>query len=222
MVSRPILGFFACVLSGVAAQVNAAPKCQPLSFMMDDALGRTLRGGKIVGDGRAYFLRDGEGCPAPQGCRLERQPYLIKGDPIAVDLSRPGFVCAHFSNGRSELTGWLPADRIQETLPTNPPASAWTGTWHLRENEIRLQAMGDRVHGEGDAVWQGPNPNQVHVGNFSADAMPADNHLRFVADAPAGECRLSLTLLADLLAVTDNQGCGGQNVTFSGLYARKK
>ena len=99
MVSRPILGFFACVLSGVAAQVNAAPKCQPLSFMMDDALGRTLRGGKIVGDGRAYFLRDGEGCPAPQGCRLEWQPYLIRGDPIAVDPSRPGFVCAHFSNG---------------------------------------------------------------------------------------------------------------------------
>jgi hypothetical protein len=188
--------------------------------MMDDASAETLHAARIVGGGRAYFLR-GAGCPAAQGCRLERQPYLITGDPIAVDLSRPGFVCAHFSNGRSELSGWIPADRAQEIPPATPPVSAWTGTWRLRENEIRLQATGDRVHGEGDAVWQGPNPNQVH-GNFSADAIPADNHLRFVADAPPGECRLSLTLLADLLAVTDNQGCGGQNVTFSGLYVPKK
>jgi hypothetical protein len=107
-------------------------------------------------------------------------------------------------------------------LPNPSSASAWTGTWRLRDNEIRLYATGDRVHGEGDAVWQGPNPNQVHVGNFSAKATPTDNHLRFTADVPPSECKLSLTLLVDLLAVTDNQACGGQNVTFSGLYARKK
>ena len=146
---------------------------------------------------------------------------MIAGTMVAVGDIQAGFVCVHVSNGHSETDGWLPADQVQiALLPSPPPSITWVGTWHFQNNEIRLQVRGDSLHGAGTAIWRGLYT--AHTGNFEADAIPNDSRLEFTEGLAPGECRLSLTLMEDMLAVVDNQACGGMNVTFSGLYVRIK
>ncbi len=41
-------------------------------------------------------------------------------------------------------------------------------------------------------------------------------------DAPdEGSCEVGMRLVGKLLAVKDNNNCGGNNVSFSGVYQRK-
>ena len=119
------------------------------------------------------------------------------------------------------MGGWLPAEQVRITpLAGPPPLAAWTGTWQLQDGQIRLQARGDRLHGTGETIWQGAGT--VNTGDFEADARPVGNRVEFAADPAPNGCRLSLTLIEDVLAVIDNHACGGLNVTFSGLYARAR
>ena len=74
---------------------------------------------------------------------------------------------------------------------------------------------------EGAATWVGVNPGNVHVGELSGEAAPVANLLKLGGEDEY-DCRATLRLVGTYLLVTDNKQCGGVNVTFDGVYRRKK
>ena len=61
----------------------------------------------------------------------------------------------------------------------------------------------------------------MNTGDIGADAKPSGDKLSF-SDAPdEGSCEVGMRLVGKFLAVKDNNNCGGNNVSFSGVYQRK-
>jgi hypothetical protein len=116
--------------------------------------------------------------------------------------------------------GWLPVGRVQPAMrPVDPaPAlSAWLGEWRQGDDTIALSAEGDRIAAEGDAYWPGKTIMPANEGSFAGTAAPSGNRLRIVAQ----DCEVEMILAGRFLVVTDNQMCGGHNVSFYGIYSRR-
>jgi hypothetical protein len=69
----------------------------------------------------------------------------------------------------------------------------------------------------------------VHIGNFDGKTKPRGNRLAFGdgydGSAPPDrndptDCRVLLRLVGPYLVAADNQGCGGANVSFDGVYTK--
>ncbi len=174
---------------------------------------------------RAYFYNDDEGCPGP-AAKCRQKAYLIPGDEVVTSRRFGDWVCAWYQPARgSETVGWLPADGL-EAAPVSAgyaPLTAWLGAWGFYTSEVRI-SLGAR-RGElkvaGEATWVGANPGNVHTGELEGEAA-----LRGEALTLGGEeefdCRATLRLVGPYLVVSDNKQCGGLNVTFDGVYRKKK
>lgn len=162
---------------------------------------------------RAYFYNGGDGCPS-EACR--RKAYVIAGDTVLVGGTSTDWACAAFVGARGAVTGWI-AKRQFALNPTNPNPSlaAWGGEWKSGRNSLSIQAQsGGSISVDGLALWgDGPAPN---VGEVQGAATPAGNR----ATVKDGPCQVTLTLADDWLIASDNNQCGGLNVTFSGVYRR--
>jgi hypothetical protein len=101
---------------------------------------------------------------------------------------------------------------------TRPPFASWIGTWRHGDNWIALTLEGDRISAEGEAYWPGKNIMPANEGSFAGTAAPSANRLRIVDNS----CEVGMTLAGRFLVVTDNQMCGGHNVSFSGIYVRQR
>jgi hypothetical protein len=172
---------------------------------------------------RAYFYGDEEGCPGP-AAKCRQKTYVVPGNELIVSRTFGDWVCAWYQPARrSETVGWIPASRLDiKGTDANPPPAAWLGSWQFYDNSLRI-ARGRKAGAlrvEGDATWQGVNPGNVHVGEVSGEAAPAGNSLS-LGDGP-DDCRVTLRLVGPYLVVGDNKQCGGMNVTFDGVYRRKK
>jgi hypothetical protein len=162
---------------------------------------------------RAYFYNGGDGCPS-EAC--SRKAYVIAGDTVLVGGTSTDWACAAFVGARGAVTGWI-AKRQLALNPTNPNPSlaAWGGEWKSGRNSLSIQAQsGGSISVDGLALWgDGPAPN---VGEVQGAATPAGNR----ATVKDGPCQVTLTLADDWLIASDNNQCGGLNVTFSGVYRR--
>ena len=225
---RPALLLLAlcCLQAGASAQDEGgdpANWCRNGAFTRDGSEFRTARVSGAKGS-RVYFSGDEEGCPgASAKCR--QKAYIVPGDEVLTSRTFGDWVCAWFQPARgSETVGWLPADRLNVSEPSARPTLAfWLGAWGFRGNSLRLSrgrgAGALRV--EGDATWVGVNPGNVHVGDVSGEAAPAGNVLS-VGGGDEYDCRLTLRLVGPYLVAADNKQCGGANVTFDGVYRRRK
>lgn len=170
---------------------------------------------------RAYFYGEDEGCPGP-GAKCRQKAYVIPGDALVVSRAFGDYVCAWFQPARGyETVGWLRADQLELSgRDANPPAARWLGEWVLHENGFTIGrgAKAGELRVEGQASWYGVNPGNVHVGEVNASAAPAGDTLALEDDT----CKLTLRLVGDFLVADDNGECGGVNVTFDGVYRRKK
>ena len=83
-----------------------------------------------------------------------------------------------------------------------------------------LKRAGDILDAEGEAYWPGKNVMPANEGAFAGNAKPAGNRLHF-GDEPQG-CTVDMALAGSFLVVADNHGCGGHNVSFTGIYTRRR
>jgi hypothetical protein len=176
-----------------------------------------LRLGRVTGGGPVAFLSDGPGCPGPAAaCRTKFSARL--GQTVLLGRSRSGYVCA-FDAGR-DLTGWLPQQRVAaQPIDPAPPLAAWVGTWRLYDNSIVLKQAGESLEAEGEAYWPSKSKMPANEGAFDGTAKPSGNRLHFGDDRQG--CEVDLALAGPFLLVADNQGCGGHNVSFTGIFSRR-
>jgi hypothetical protein len=176
------------------------------------------------------------GCPSAQAaCRAKA--YLVPGDEVLVGPRTADVRCATFRSVKGvETSGFLPARALSETSPPTPTLADWTGSW-VREHEaaLTISAENDSLTVRGDASWGAGDPERVrrgsvNVGEIDATGRPRGTLLAlgegYDGSGPPSatqrdECRVRLRLFGRYLAVDDNGGCGGANVSFTGVYTRR-
>ena len=175
---------------------------------------------RIVGAPKVYL----KNCaPGAAGCtEPAHAPYVIAGDMVIVGARAGDAVCVAKPNRQGASAGWVTEYQVQ-LQPTPPaPLAAWVGHWALAGgNAIDLKAQGAGLVVSGAACWPACNASGKgrvpNVGELDGKAAPAGNHLRIGAD---DDCAAELWLVGAYLVVFDNLGCGGMNVSFTGVYQR--
>ena len=224
-----------CVLAFLIIGVASAQA----ACVRPDTSDRSLRAATVDDGGasRVYFVQGGDvapGCPALTAvCRA--RAFVVPGDVVLLSSSDGDYVCASFSNARGGLTtGWLAADSVTEQAPVKPSAQSWRGHWSAPEQDIVIAVTpAGALAIKGDATWGGRDPERVrrggvNVGDFEATVKPSGDALAFTAgdrtlpfdQGEDTDCRVRLTLRGPYLVAADNNQCGGNNVTFSGIYRR--
>jgi hypothetical protein len=188
-----------------------------------DANGFRLGRVKGARGARAYFHGDEDGCPGPSA-KCRQKAYVVAGDELIVSRAFGEYVCAWYQPARGrETVGWIDAGRLEVSdAEASPALSLWLGAWEFYSNSVRITrgAKAGALRVEGEAFWHGVNPGNVHTGELGGEAAPAGN----VLSLGDGEdiCRATLRLVGPYLVVDDNGECGGANVTFGGVYRKKK
>ncbi|MBM3640901.1 MAG: hypothetical protein FJX15_06060 [Alphaproteobacteria bacterium] len=175
-------------------------------------------------------------CPSSEpACRLKA--FLTPGDEALIAASDAPFVCATYVSARgAETTGLLPREAIQPVAPDAIAGAKWDGEWRRTEAKIVLKSRGDVVKVSGSATYGAEDSERVkrgavNLGELDGEAKPRGNTLAIgydpdrSADLPTPEaakdsCAARLSLYSRYLVVEDNLGCGGMNVSFSGVYVR--
>ena len=194
---------------------------------------------RIVGKGKTHFvLPSGPGhadCPgASTKCRAPA--YLLPGNVVLTGEAHDGYVCASFINSKGATTdGWLPAARLT-SIPTNAADdAAWIGNWQRVEASIKITRSkdGSGLAAEGEATWGAGDKGRVargavNMGEFAGKlrragdiALVADDDIASFETAPNDRCVVRLRAAGPYMLVEDNRTCGGMNVSFTGLYARR-
>ena len=172
---------------------------------------------------RAYFQGDDEGCPGP-AAKCGQKAYVIPGDELIVSRAFGEYVCAWYQPARGgETVGWVAASRLEiSEADANPALALWLGTWEFYNDTLRITrgAKAGTLRVEGEAFWHGVNPENVHTGEVSGEAAPVAG----VLSLGGGDdlCRATFRLVGAYLIVDDNGDCGGANVTFDGVYRKKR
>jgi hypothetical protein len=222
-------GFVACVVGAAYAR---ADDCELNTF----ALARV-----VAKEPRTHFVAArGEqtpACPSTETiCR--RKAYVVPGDEVLIGTAGGPYVCAVFKSQRgAETTGWLPRLALELVPPALAPARQWAGKWRRDQGaQIAIKSSGDDVEVSGDAIWGSHDPQRVrrgavHVGVLEGKGRPRGQTLAigydperssFPSNDPPEDCAAKLELLGRYLTVEDNKGCGGINVSFTGIYVRAK
>lgn len=117
---------------------------------------------------------------------------------------------------------------LRSVAPATGPGAQWNGSYtrYLQGKPDKDTAtlavvglQGDKVYLAGDAVWYGPNAanGQVNVGEIRGVGTLRNGLLAYDSDG----CTATLALQRGGLAVKEDDGCGGMNVSFVGEYRRK-
>jgi hypothetical protein len=243
-----ILLFAVAVATQARAQDAPASDCNPVPDLIFHAAEPTLR--QVGPDAaRVHFVMNGSdhaGCPNA-GAVCAGHAFLVPGDAVVVTGTAGEYACATFAGpapAARSTSGWLPRAALvapSATIEANAgSAGDWLGDWRSGpEQQIRIaRAAGDRIALDGDATWGASNPDRVkrggvNTGEFSATVALAGGHLAFLVgdagnplpyDAQRAKnetlCGLRLWRTGPYLVVADNLQCGGNNVTFTGVYRR--
>lgn len=180
---------------------------------------------RVVGEGRLHFLEDMEGCPGKGVQACATKAYVIPGDVLLVSNLHGPFVCAFYPSPGGGTASWVETARLEPVAVDDmPPPSAWAGTWSSEGNpELTIQALPDGLAIEGEAYWPSPDPpieerpGGPNMGFIGGALHVLGNRALYEEDS----CRIEFTLLGETLIAGDNLRCGGMNVTFSAIYARK-
>jgi len=135
-----------------------------------------------------------------------------------------GYVCAFYPNRVGGSAGWIRAGDLTRLADQHAHGlTAWVGEWRDGDNSIRLSLKAGQLVAAGQAYWPGASPELKlfpggpNIGEMAGAARPDGAKAVFDEDG----CRVELRLIGPYLAATDNDQCGGMNVSFSGVYRRK-
>lgn len=120
--------------------------------------------------------------------------------------------------------------------PDNERMQDWLGQWQGNpEQRILIEQAEDILDIAADASWGMSDPQRVesggvNVGEFTASVRPKKGRIAFTIDFAAGatlpydadsdSCSVKLWLAGEFLIASDNDRCGGMNVTFTGFYSK--
>jgi hypothetical protein len=221
------LALFACHLlpaSPAYAQLKGNPDnaCRNGYFPRESTNYRLAKIKGAAGDKIHFHGDDSERCPDDAACRLKT--YVIPGDEVLVSRTLGKFACSWFQPGKgSETVGWIETDRLAWQENTRPPAMRdWLGEWRAYDNAIRIstsKAAGSLAI-KGEAIWG--SGARTHTGELDYDAKPSAGKMKFGDGTDELDCQVTMQLVGKHLVVGDNLHCGGANVSFSGVYRKKR
>ena len=168
---------------------------------------------------KLYFYSDEESCPEKASCK--QKAYLIPNDTVIVNNVTDGWACAWYQGKKRETVGWLKADKLEFKTPSE---TKWTGKWTFYSNTLNIKNSKGSIQVSGEAFWQGAMVNgepNVHTGSIDGELKMNRNHATVSEGEDEYSCHADLTLLDNYLMVSDNNNCGGANVSFTGVYTRK-
>lgn len=144
---------------------------------------------------------------------------LDPGSPVLIYRKKGEWTCGYGVNRHGAGPAWFRTRDLRALEFTEAPAiEAWYGVWKSGVDRMAISASKNRgeLHLIGNATWHGANGNE-HFGHVEGNATPSRNRLHIVD----GECVIDLTLAGRYMLADDNQqGCGGMNVSFSGIWRR--
>ncbi|MDH5654363.1 MAG: hypothetical protein OEZ34_00510 [Spirochaetia bacterium] len=169
---------------------------------------------------RTYFYHDNSNCP-DKYLQCRTNSYLIPGDSVILAGQYRDFYCALYSSRKEKITvGWILKSDVKLKKTSVSAPDDWTGTWKYYESEINIsKTESGRLYIRGTSVWL--SSFTVHTGEFEINEKPVKIKIENAISSPH-ECGVRLILIAGWLVVSDNKKCGGVNVTFDGVYSRKK
>jgi hypothetical protein len=208
----------AAAVLGAAGAARAGPA--PTTLCAEGPAATSFGLARITGAPKVYLKH----CPpGAAGCaEPPHAPYVVAGDMVIVGPRAGDAVCVAKPNRQGATAGWVTEHQVQPQ-PTPPaPLAAWAGHWTLAGgNTIDLKAQGGALAVSGAACWpacNGSGKGRVpNVGELDGKATPAGGRLRIGSDT---DCAAELWLVGPYLVVFDNLGCGGMNVSFTGIYQR--
>jgi hypothetical protein len=196
----------ACCLSAIVlACAVAAAHADPVGCEQNNvALARV-----VASEARVNFIAGRSertpACPsAERGCRL--RAYLVPGDEVLVDTADGPYVCTFFkSKGGTETRGWLPRAAVQ-IARSEPAALRSRDPQRVKRGGVHVGELSGRGRPRGQMLALGWDPDRAGFPR-SKDQAP-------------DSCAAKLDLYGRYLVVEDNRGCGGSNVSFTGIYVR--
>ncbi len=224
---RLILGSFViAIFAGFAgAQISGNPAnwCRE-GFFTRDSNEFSIGVVKGVKTARSYFYGDDrDECPGAANCR--QKAFVVGGDKIVVNRAFGNYSCAWFSSssGRSRV-GWIKTSDLSfPNVVVDRSTRSWLGEWTYGDNGIEFteNKLPGNLNVTGNAVWVGLNDN-VHVGEIDGRYEPNNGVINYSDGDDEYDCKVTMRLLGGYLIVADNLKCGGVNVSFSGVYTRKR
>ena len=223
--------FLAALLAAALAALAAGSPARAESDAKDcgwpayDAA-RPLSVAKVVGPARVHFIRSANAqaaCPSPAAGCVEPS-YLVPGDLVLAGRTEGSFVCVYYlaPKARAEdfTMDWIRGSSLSPIGPAPAERSSdWTGTWIHPGGQIDISSAGALLAIHGEQVYPaGPTGEDVRNGVIDAKVKPQS---RIAFSDSDGECLVRMTRAGSWLAVEDNGACGGEGVTFLGLYRRK-
>lgn len=183
-------------------------------------------------------------CPS-EAAACQRKGFVVQGDEVLAGPTRGGFVCVTYisPNARrvkgqfSETNGFLPIAALQDLPTASPKAVDFTGKWaRSAEAEIAIAVgAGGKLKIDGEATFGAFDPGRVargavNSGVIEEEAVPKGDMIALGEgydgtkpfDSDRSECQARIRLFGRYLAVEDNIGCGGVNVSFTGVYIQLK
>jgi hypothetical protein len=184
---------------------------------------------------KAFFMRgasDNASCPADTAaCR--GHAYLVPGDIVLTGKTHGAYTCVAFQSLRDKAqiwaNGWVASASLAPVAPAAAPQVAdWTGTWSHTGGEIKIKpAKNGKLSIVGEHTY--PVAGGVRTGDIAADVKPEGGVVAFVDGddkpfdkAEEGDCQVRMQRVGTVLVVEDNGACGGNMVTFTGFYQRKR
>lgn len=119
--------------------------------------------------------------------------------------------------------------------PDSERGDDWLGRWQANpEQTLSIEQAEDIFDITGDATWGMSDPQRVesggiNVGSFVASARAKKGRIAFTTgdaeatlpyDPQSDSCSVQIWLAGEFLVASDNDRCGGMNVTFTGFYTR--
>jgi hypothetical protein len=177
------------------------------------------------GDEHAWLYNQTQPCPKEKPCGSRQKAYLVSGDVVFAGPTNRGFRCAYYgrSNGKI-VAGFILIENLKPLVEDTSMSSDFViGTWNYESDSIKIEAAAaGKVSADGQASYQ--TAETVNEGSLSAQAPLAagQKELVFKEGDDESSCVVKLHRRGPYLVASDNNNCGGLNVSFSGIYTRAK
>ena len=177
------------------------------------------------GGDRAWLYKQTQPCPKEKPCGSRQKGYLVSGDVVFAGPSNRGFRCAYYGRPNGKIVaGFIPIENLKPLAEDNGMSIDFViGTWKYESDSIKIKAAAaGQVSADGQAYYQ--TAETVNEGSFSAQAPLAagQRELVFKEGDDESSCVVKLHRRGPYLVASDNNNCGGLNVSFSGIYTKAK
>jgi hypothetical protein len=177
------------------------------------------------GDARVSLYSQTQLCQKNKPCRSRQKAYLVGGDVVFAGPPNRGFRCAYYGSSKGKIiAGFIPIENLKPLAENNGLSIDFViGTWNYESDSIEIKAAAaGKVSGEGQATYQ--TAETVNEGSFSAQAQlsASEKELIFKEGNDETSCVVKIHRRGPYLVVSDNNNCGGMNVSFDGIYTKRR